>query len=335
VADEVDYFEAYETVLTPMFAAHSTLRLVAGACAAGVIGVLRSRVTEAEIVAETGVSAGRAAELCRALVATGVAEQKGDTFSLTPAWHALTDPGAYVPLEIALEGNMVEGRLLTAASGDAFWKIPPEDQLTYARSVSPNPYSQALVESFRRQILDDPDRARMADGGRLLEFGCGVAGRVLTTLRAMPRLSAVGVELSPVLAEEATRRARDLGLADRFRVVCVDAADFSDTEAFDFGFWSQFFFPASSRQAALRAMWSALRPGATLHAPVGADVAAIQADPTSSAARDYALWRVVLDSWGVPERSAQSLAEEIAHAGFIDTRVVERPGGPIVRASRP
>ncbi|HJQ42790.1 MAG TPA: class I SAM-dependent methyltransferase [Jatrophihabitantaceae bacterium] len=335
MADEIDFFDAYDSVLIPMFTASNVLRLVAGASASGLMTALRDPASTADLAAKTGLAETRVSAVCRALVAAGVAQQDGERLRLSPAWHALTDPGAFVPLELALQGNYVEGQLMAASAGETYWSITAEDRLSYARSVSPNPYSSELVDAFRRQIPEDPDRAAMAEGGRLLELGCGVAGRVLTTLRAMPRLSAVGVELSPDLAAEAERRARDLGLSDRFRVACVDAAEFTDPEPFDFGFWSQFFFPEESRQGALRTMLSSLRPGGVVLAPLGADYDAIQADPDSTAAREYALWRVVLDSWGVPERSPETLVAEVQSAGFVDVRVVAGGAGPVVRATRP
>jgi hypothetical protein len=72
-----------------------------------------------------------------------------------------------------------------------------------------------------------------------------------------------------------------------------------------------------------------------LDAPLGADFAAIEADPAGGAARDFAVWRVILDSWDVPERRPDDLVAEFVAAGFADVRVVERDAGPIVRGRRP
>jgi hypothetical protein len=183
--------------------------------------------------------------------------------------------------------------------------------------------------------MNDPGRAAMADGGRLLELGCGVAGRVLTTLRAMPELHAVGVELSADLAGEAERRAHELGLTDRFEVVCADAATYRADEPFDFGFWSQFFFPEDARSGALRTMHACLLPGGFADAPLGADFDKMRADPNGDESRSWAIFRVILDSWGVPERDPDTLMTDFRNAGFEDVRVVARNEGPIVRATRP
>ncbi|HWC36072.1 MAG TPA: class I SAM-dependent methyltransferase [Mycobacteriales bacterium] len=334
--DQMGFFEAYDSTLMPLFTASSTLQLVAGAEAAGLLDGLRSPTSLAALTQLTGVDARTVADVCRALVTVGVVRQDGSSFELAEPWLALTDPGAYVPLGAAIAGNAVEGRALRAASGATYWSMPSEDRLAYARAVSPDPFSDELVASFRRDIESDPDRRAMTAGGRLLELGCGLAGRVLTTLRAAPELTAVGVELSEDLADEARRRAAALGLSDRFEVVCGDAADFEPTELFDFGFWSQFFFPEPTRDGALQTMMRALRPGGVMLAPLGSDAEEAMADPASSDARDFALWRVVLGSWGIPERTAAGLVAEVEAVGFADVRIERREGaGPLLRATRP
>jgi hypothetical protein len=211
VADDISFFEAYEQVLVPLFTASHQLQLVARAEACGLMNALRTESTADELAGSTGVPHRTVVTLCRALVACSVVESTdGERFRLTPAWLALTGPTAYAPLDVVLAGNDVESRLLRGRDGDTFWSMSTAERITYARSVSPDPYSDGLVAAFRKQIEDDADRAAMTSGGRLLELGCGVAGRVLTTLRAMPSLTAVGIELSPDLAAEAQRRALDL-----------------------------------------------------------------------------------------------------------------------------
>ena len=336
MSDEVFFFDAYEQVLSPLFAASNVLQLIARAERSGLLHRLRDGADVAALTQVTGLPEHSVQTLCRALAVTGVVEAYEGGHRLTPPWRALTDPGAYVPLATALGGAAIEARLIGADRGETYWTMSTEERVTYARSVSPDPYSDELVEAFAAEIAGDPDRSPMLDGGRLLELGCGVAGRVLTTLRAAPKLTAVGVELSPDLAEEAQRRAVDLGLTDRFRIVCADAADYRCDEPFDFGFWSQFFFPSDARGPALRTMLRCLRPGGVLHAPLGANFEEMASDPHGDAARDFAVWRVVLDAWGVPERSPDALVAEFAAAGFGEVRVAARKGGgPVVRGIRP
>lgn len=51
MTEEIGFFEAYETVLTPLFTASNTLRLVAGAQAVGLIEALRDRSSTAHLCA--------------------------------------------------------------------------------------------------------------------------------------------------------------------------------------------------------------------------------------------------------------------------------------------
>ena len=183
----------------------------------------------------------------------------------------------------------------------------------------------------------DPDSRALQGGGDYLELGCGVAGRMLTLLQAFPRLRGVGVELSSDLAAEARRRAGELEVADRFEVVEQDAGDFDRSASFDFGFWSQFFFPAPARAGALAALFRAMRPGGVVWAPLVADFDAIAAEPSSAEARDYAMRRILLQSWEIPERDFPALTAEFQTAGFVDvTRTGGGSQGPArLRARRP
>jgi SAM-dependent methyltransferase len=338
VDGDANFFEAYDGVLTPLFTAGNLVELVTGADRSGLMAALREPVSLADLVRRSGLAREMVHAICRALWVNAVVEEVDGGYRLTGAWRALTGPAAFVPLATAVAGRRVQGRLLEAAgAGETWWTIPSEDRLTFARAISPDPYSDALVAGMRAAVEADPEQAPMLAGGRLLELGCGVAGRILTVLRGIPDLRAVGVELSPDLAAEARRRAVELGVADRFRVVCADATTYADPEPFDFGFWSQFFFPTESRKAALEMLFASLRPGGTVWAPVMGDHAAMRGDPHGRDARDHALFRVMLQSWGVPERSPDDLAAEFEDAGFVDIGV--RGGGsagPVrVRARRP
>jgi SAM-dependent methyltransferase len=322
----MDYFEAYEHALTPLATASSLLQLVARADEAGLMAALRTPASVIDAAAHTGLGTDTVAVLCRALVTLNVAESDGATIVLTAPWLALTEPGAFVPLPLALAGIEIDGRhlLVHACCGPDHVR-----QVDFVRSLL---RSAGRGVPLRRDERPGPRR----HGRRWAFAGTGLwrGGRILTTLRAMPQLTAVGVELSADLAAEARRRAQELGVADRFEVVCADAAEFDSAQSFDFAFWSQFFFPEAARPAALATL-RRVSPGAVVDAPTGANFAAIDADPTGPQARDFVLWRTVLDSWGVPERRPEQLIAEFEAAGFEDVRAVERPGSPVIRARQP
>jgi SAM-dependent methyltransferase len=197
--------------------------------------------------------------------------------------------------------------------------------------VSPNPFSAAIVAAMRAGVgIPDAVRGRLRDGDRHLELGCGVAGRILCVLQAFPTLTAVGVEQTPDLAAEAERRAVALGVADRFEVVCADAATTRLDGAFDIAFWSQFFFPQVSRAGTLATAYDALRPGGMLLAPLLGDPSVARSEPHGTSARGLALARVVHGLWGVPDRSPDELVTEVAAAGFVDVAVSAAPDAGVL-----
>lgn len=332
-ASGMGYFEAYDRIWIPLTNSVALMDLLARLEPTGVLEELRGPISAARLGERSGLDDATATALLGALELSGVVQRNGDDFALTPGWLALTDPGAFNSLRTMIAGQDALSRVLRALGNRTYWDTSKEDRLAMARAASPDPYSDAFVQAYRASLEQDRVGRAILEGGRFLELGCGVAGRILLTLRAAPRLTAVGIELSEDLAAEAERRAHELGLSDRFTVVCGDAADYVAPEPFDFGFWSQFFFPDHARGPALAVMMASLRPGASFQAPVGADPEAVRLDP--EAAKDHAIWHTMLRSWGVPERTVDGLRDEVRAAGFTDVEVVAREVGPAVRARRP
>jgi Methyltransferase domain len=325
VSDRPSFFEAWDSTLSPLLDREALLGLLAGLDRAGALGSLAQTRPHGTLGDVLGLPEPVTIELTKGLVANAVLEESSDGVRLTAPWRALVADTAFVSIGDLLHSSRIHARLLQGIGEGDYWTMPSADRIVLARAISPNPYADGLVAAFRADIESDPGRADMLrPGARLLELGCGVAGRILTTLRAVPTLTAVGVELSPDLAEEAERRAHELGLSERFTVVCTDAREFTTAEPFDRGFWSQFFFPADAREAALSAAHGALRTGAVITSPVADD------GPSD------ALFRVLLASWDVPLRTADELAQEYVAAGFVDVEVdASRPGPTTVRAVRP
>jgi len=334
MADEVGFFAALEAALTPLTTARGLLAVVERAEREGVLRVLRNGGSVADVAQRTGSSHVSARTLCAALVANGVAEPVAVGYRLTPFWRALTADDAFIPLRDVLAQSRVIDVMLSRPEA-TYASIPVADREAFARAVSPNPYAPELVDRVGRDIAADRWWAPMIDGGRYLELGCGIAGRMLTLLQAMPMLRAVGVELDSHLAEHARRRAKDLGLQDRVEIITADATTYRADEPFDFGFWSQWFFPSATRDAALASLFANVRSGGVVRSPVFGDHERMAAEPYGSDARIYALDRVMLDSWGVPERTPEQLQTEFAAAGFIDVTVERGEVMPVIYARRP
>lgn len=330
---DLSYFEAHNQAWVPMANSVALLNLMARLEPTGVLTELRSATDVARVGDLAHLSEDTARRLLKTLELFEVVRRVDDTFILTPAWSALTDPGAFMPLRTLISGEDTIGGVLRTLGEVDYWQLSAERRLTVACAISPDPYSERLVEAYRAGLEADPVGREILRGGRFLELGCGVAGRILLTLRAAPTLTAVGIELSPDLAAEAERRAVELGVSDRFTVICGDAGDYVAGEPFDFGFWSQFFFPDHARQAALRVMMASLRPGASFQAPIGVDPAAAERD--LEIAKEQAVMSTMLGAWGVPERGIDELKDELGRAGFTDLEVIAREAGPAVRAWRP
>jgi hypothetical protein len=324
VSDGAAYFEARDEVLAPLLDQEALVGLLRGLQSRGMLRVLMEPVALERMPATVRGSPELSAAVVDALRIHRVIEDVADGVQLTPSWRALMSDTAFSDPGDSLQTGRILGEALAGVGSGDYWSMPPEDRLTLARAVSPNPYAEGLVASFRADIAADPTRADLVTACRLLELGCGVAGRILTTLRAAPGLRAVGVELSPDLAAEARRRADDLGLADRFTVVCCDARDYTSEEPFDRVFWSQFFFPAGSRPGTLATIRRTLRSGGRAVAPVAGD------------APSDALFRAMLASWGVPLLTPEALVAEVEAAGFIDAEIVgvDDPGPTAVRFRR-
>jgi ubiquinone/menaquinone biosynthesis C-methylase UbiE len=77
-------------------------------------------------------------------------------------------------------------------------------------------------EHPERSVLELARRARIRDGDRLLDAGCGVGGPATIIANRYPNVSIDGVTLSPKQAEIARIEIAVLGLADRVRVHVAD-----------------------------------------------------------------------------------------------------------------
>jgi SAM-dependent methyltransferase len=66
---------------------------------------------------------------------------------------------------------------------------------------------------------------RLADGGTILDAGCGTGWSAIALARAFPRAEIVGIDLDAASIEEATANAAEAGVSDRVRFALADAGD--------------------------------------------------------------------------------------------------------------
>lgn len=331
-------YKAARAVIAPILSSVELFGLLRGAFESGMLAVARTPSSPAHIAAAINMDQTRVIEFCTALDAHGIFVKEDENYRLADQWMTLTAPEALYSFQLLLDGTFARAKVLQFAAKDItdFWMLTADERLALAKgsSVDPaSPNSAPLLKSLLQENLPDL-HAVLTAGGKYLELGCGVAGGLLSLLRAYPNVTAIGVEIAADLVEEANRRAVTLGVHDRVVFWQGDAQDFDQREAFDYVFWSQFFFPSATRSRALQVALHALKPGGILIAPVQGDSSVVNEHLHTEAGQAYTRSRLIFGSWGISAQSRQELQQEIEGAGFINSRPTAL-FNPVITAQRP
>ena len=288
----------------------------------GLLRLLLDGATTQDAVQRLEISTGRAEAALEALRAYGVAAVADGRWTLAAGWAELVSGATPFDLRGQLALRQVRSKQLLGSLDNAvdYWALSDDERLAVAVGVSPNPAAQVAVDAVRPSLSTMPEVIEALDtGGAVLELGCGVGSRLTTIVRAFPTATAVGVELSPDLADYGRNRAASLGVGDRITYVVGDAGSYEPDREFDWVSWSQFFFPTSTRVAALQTARRALRSGGWLSMPVIWGESS--PEEGSDEARELGAERLLLDLWGVPPRTTAEVSAEVEAAGFVDVRV--------------
>lgn len=292
--------------------------------------------TTAELLAGTvAVPVKQVATVLSILAASGVVQaDEGSRYSLTPEFEALLADDTGVTLIPSLEGVDLARDAVRRAV------VPPDQRtglsgvqaLSVARNTGLAP-TDAARELYSVLYGAIPEyRERLAEGGPLLDVGCGVGGALLTTLTLFEDLHAVGIELVPEVAEETRARAKEAGVDGRVEVRAVDARDLADKSEFTAAFWAQPFFTAEARPAVLAAILRALKPGGLL---VVQELFPPTAEGTQEPLRSQ-LDRLFFEQRNaVFAMSAEDMAAEAAVVGFALGRIIESPLGRLILMRKP
>jgi SAM-dependent methyltransferase len=305
------------------------LALLRGALSSGVFDAARTPSTVEEISAATGVDEARVADLCLALEAHGVFEREGDSYLLSERFRVLASPDAPQSLPNLLAKERVLERALegAASTGGSYTALSSEDVLDMAVGTGMRPSSPTTRAFWGSAVASTMTELHgiWEGGARHLEIGCGAANALLSVLATHPRLSAVGLEIDGATVAEARRKAKELGVVDRFEVRHADARELTEQVSFDTAQWSQQFFPAEGRQEVLARAFRALKPGGYLYATMFGEAPESVEELREPAGRSYALDRLLYGCWGVPVRSAEELRVELESAGFEVVRTTPPP----------
>ncbi len=345
-----------------MAGAHA-FALLQAATESGILDALCTPHTSAQIAAATHVDVEGTKDILLALTAYGVAQRDQDLYRLAPDWALLAAPAAVQPLANVVRSTVFKIRTLNTITqkGDIYTALSAADMLAIAQGLGASALSSASHVMTAGLGHGMPELKRLWEAGaHHLEVGCGVGNSLFGIATTFPKVTAVGIEIQPMVARETQRRANILGVADRVEVRQMDAGELGEEALYDTAQWSQTFFPAPTRAAVLRALWRAMKPGGYVFMPLlpefPPDAPARRREMLRLAwhavrsniflalaflndalgdtparrraeARFAALQRLLYSKWGVPARTATELQSEVQVAGFNVLRTMPMPSG--------
>ncbi|MER9445445.1 peptide chain release factor N(5)-glutamine methyltransferase [Mesorhizobium sp. M0340] len=162
------------------------------------------------------------------LAAAGIADPALDSrlivehFSGTNRTQAIADPGCAVDADVTAA---IDAALLRRVAGEPVHRILGYREFYGLRlslspqTLEPRPDTETLVEA----VLPFVNAMAAREGGcRILDLGTGTGAIALALLSVVPAATATGVDISQEALGTATRNARELGLAGRFRALKSD-----------------------------------------------------------------------------------------------------------------
>jgi hypothetical protein len=343
-----------------LVAGAEAVALLTGAVESGIIGILSEASTAQQFATAVGLEQGQVNRILQALEAYGLVKQRHNVFELAPELKLLTSADAPVPLVEELQATKIRLRNLSnlALTGKDYTALQADDVLSVAQSIiSALSCTRNFVGTAIGQMMPEVKKLWQS-GAHHLEAGCGVGNNLFQILTVYPKVTAVGVEIEKLTANEARRRADIFGVSDRVEIREMDACTLTEEAVFDTAQWSQFFFPASCRSDALRAVFKAVKPGGYVFMPLLLAVSnniwsyrrgmlrealrALKSEPLMALVYLNALLltgpahqkaekqlsslqEIIYERWGVPARTVKELQSEVEASGFQVLRAIPTP----------
>ncbi len=269
------------------------LSYLAAAGEAGLLNRLASGPATLDSLAEFYAANARGREALDAWLQFGI---RLKLLSLGPRGYALrglakklaraeNDPVlAMVEEVVSLHHTLITGTI-PKIHADELFSLAEQDGELIARS-------SRILEAFQAEIIQSTFPA--SGGLRLLEIGCGSGVYLRYAAERTPSLTALGLELQPVVAEMARTNLREWGLESRVKVETADIRGKVSNEAFDIAtlYNNIYYFPVAERVTLLQHIRSFLKSGGFLllttccqGGSLGAEVLNLWSAATSGAGR--------------------------------------------------